>query len=253
MGKDQQLRNDPTRAREHAAGAPVNVIQVLTHSQLGAISYFWPRHWMFHAHAAEAAASQLAGLHQRLVSFPVNTTNAIRSVEDMAYIGAVYVAGERMVVEAVLTLQHLCEEIERTLKIRLQESTLSGRLREALNAAALAGLTQRPGYAKYVELAEIRDAIEHPKEMNTYNGAPGQWDRVPLAWFLSERGLAAFQGCSQFIKSIVEDWETRSQELAAPAELTLERGVFSERQFKKEPRKYSEIVWLLEVSVQVRP
>jgi hypothetical protein len=61
--------------------------------------------------------------------------------------------------------------------------------------------------------------------MNTYNVAPGQWDRVPLAWFLSERGLAAFQGCSQFIKSIVEDWETRSQELAAPAELRLERGV----------------------------
>jgi hypothetical protein len=73
-----------------------------------------------------------------------------------------YVAGERMVVEAVLTLQHLCEEIERTLKIRLQEPTLSGRLREALNAAALAGPMQRPGYAKYVELAEIRDAIEHP-------------------------------------------------------------------------------------------
>ncbi len=61
MGKDQKLRSDPTRAREHAVGTPVNVIQVLTHSQLGAISYFWPRHWMFHAHAAETAANQLAG------------------------------------------------------------------------------------------------------------------------------------------------------------------------------------------------
>ena len=181
MGKDQKLRSDPARGKDHAAGVPVAVIQVLTHSQLGAISYTWPRHWVFHARAAEEAANQLAELHRQLVTFPVIASTAIRSVDDVEYIEAVYRAGVRMVVEIVLALQHLCEEIERTLKTQLQESTLAGRLREALKAAGLAEPTGRTGYAKFVELGEVRDAIEHPKGTNTYNGAPGQWDRVPLA------------------------------------------------------------------------
>lgn len=237
MGKDQKLRSDPARAREHAAGVPVNVIQILTHNQFGAIGYFWPRHWVFHAHMAEEAANQLVGLHRQLISFPVNTMNAIRSIEDMAYIEAVYRAGTGMVINIILALQHLCEEIERTLKIQLLESTLDDRLKEALGAAVLAGPTMRPGYAKLVELEAIRDAIEHPKGTNTYNPAPGQWDQVPLAWFLSERGLTAFGGCSQFVKSIADDWQQRAKELDAPAELTFERGVHSQRQFKKPPNE----------------
>jgi hypothetical protein len=163
MGRDQKLRSDPARAREHAAGAPVNVIQILTHNQLGAIGYFWPRHWVFHAHMAEEAANQLVELHRQLVTFPVNTMNAIRSIEDMAYIEAVYRAGTGMVINIILALQHLCEEIERTLKIQLRESTLDGRLKDALGAAALAEPATRPGYAKFIELEAIRDAIEHRK------------------------------------------------------------------------------------------
>lgn len=79
----------------------------------------------------------------------------------------------------------------------------------------------------------IRDAIEHPKGSNTYNPASGQWDQVPLARFLSERGLAAFGGCSQFVKSIADDWQQRAKEVDAPAELYVERGAYSQRQFKK--------------------
>ena len=235
MGKNQKLRSDPARAREHAEGAPVNIIQILTHNQLGAIGYFFPRYWVFHAHMAEEAANQLVELHRQLVRFPVNAMNNIRSIEDMAYIEAVYRAGADMVVNVVLALQHLCEEIERTLKIQLRESTLDGRLKEALGAAAVAEPTTRPGYAKFVEMEAIRDAIEHPKVTNTYNPAPGQWDQVPLAWFLSERGLAAFSGCGQFVKSIADDWQQRAKELDAPAELTVERGVYPQHQFKKPP------------------
>lgn len=235
MGKDQKLRSDPARAREHAADVPVNIVQILTHNQLGAVSYFLPRYWVIHAHMAEKAANQLVELHRQLVQFPVNATNAIRSIEDMTYIEAVYGAGTGMVINIVLALQHLCEEIERTLKIQLRESTLNGRLKEALGAAVLAEPTTRPGYAKFVELEAIRDAIEHPKGTKTYNPAPGQWDQVPLAWFLSERSLAAFGGCSQFVKSIADDWQQRTKELDTPAELTVERGVYSQRQFKKPP------------------
>jgi hypothetical protein len=123
MGKNQKLRSDPARVREHAEGAPVNVIQILTHNQLGAISYFFPRYWVFHAHMAEEAANQLVELHRQLVRFPVNAMNAIRSIEDMVYIEAVYRAGADMVISILLALQYLCEEIERTLKIWLLTSS----------------------------------------------------------------------------------------------------------------------------------
>jgi hypothetical protein len=214
---------------------PVNIIQILTHNQLGAVGYFLPRYWVFHAHMAEKAANRLVALHRQLAQFPVNATSAIRSIEDMTYIEEVYKAGTSMVIDIVLALQHLCEGIERTLNIQLRESTLNGRLKEALGAAVLTEPTTRPGYAKFVELEAIRDAIEHPKGTHTYNPAPGQWDQVPLAWFLSERSLAAFGGCSQFVKSIADDWQQRAEDLDAPAELTVERGVYSQRQFKKPP------------------
>ena len=44
-------------------------------------------------HLAEEAANQLAELHRRLVTFPVIASTAIRSVDDVEYIAAVYRAG----------------------------------------------------------------------------------------------------------------------------------------------------------------
>ncbi len=44
-----------------------------------------------------------------------------------------------------------------------------------------------------------------------------------------------FSGSGQFVKSIADDWQQRAKELDAPAELTVERGVYSQRQFKKPP------------------
>lgn len=236
MGRNQKLKSDPSRGKEHQAGAPAQVVQVIAHNQLGAICYVWPRHWVFHARAAEQAANQLATLHQRLVQFPVHGESSLRSVDDLEYIEAVYRAGTQMVVQAILTLQHLCEEIERTTHVELRGSSLDDRLREALAAANLTPPAQRSGHAKFVELEGIRDAIEHPKQENVYNGDPGQWDRVPLAWLLSERGLLAFVGYADFTKSIVDDWEARKQELDMPGELTIERGIHSQLQFKKPPK-----------------
>lgn len=236
MGRSQKLTGDPTKARPHEAGASVIVVQTLAHNRLGAISYSWPRQWVFHARAAQAAFEELTALHQRLVEFPVHEPTAMRSILDMDYLEAVYRAGAQMAIEAILTLQHLCEEIERGVKVQLQEPTLDGRLREALQNAGMTPPPQRAGHAKFVELEAIRDAIEHPKMENVYNGQPGQWDRVPLAWILSERGLAAFQGWDLFLGSIADDWEECRNQFAGPAELTVERGVHSQLQFKKPPK-----------------
>lgn len=237
MGKDQRLQSDPARAKPHAKGESVVVIQVLTHAQLGAISYVWPQHWRLHARSAERAANILSKFHKRLVTFPVHDT--MRGIEDMGFIETVYSTGVHMVTETILALQHLCQEFERVLGIQLKEHTLDGRLREAMQAAELTPPTKRPGYAKYVELKEIRDAIEHPKSSNVYNGKPGQWDCVPLAWFFSERGLAAFEGSMQFMKSITDDWQERKKQFSGVVELTVQRGRYSERQYKKPPRSAS--------------
>ena len=145
MGRTQKLTGDPTKARPHEAGASVIVVQTLAHNRLGAISYSWPRQWVFHARAAQAAFGELTALHQRLVEFPVHEPTAMRSILDMDYLEAVYRAGAQMVIEAILTLQHLCEEIERGVKVQLQEPTLDGSLREALQNAGMTPPPQRRG------------------------------------------------------------------------------------------------------------
>jgi hypothetical protein len=236
MGRSQKLTADPAIAKSHEAGASGIVVQTLAHKRLGAISYRWPRQWVFHARAAQAAFEELTVLHRRLVEFPVHGPTAMRSILDMDYLEAVYRAGSQMAIEAILTLQHLCEEIERGVKAQLQEPTLDGRLRDALQKAGMTAPAQRAGHAMFVELETIRDAIEHPKMENVYNGQSGQWDRVPLAWFLSERGLAAFEGWDLFLGSIADDWEERQKQFAGPANLIVQRGIHSQLQFKKPPK-----------------
>lgn len=213
------------------------VIQTLTHAQLGCLAYGWPRHWALHANAAAKGFEELSKLHERLVKIPVHESTVMRNVDDPDFVEAIYHAGTRMVTEAVMAVQHLCQAIEADTHSQLQDSKLDGRLREALEQLGVTAGSSRTGYDKFIEIEAIRDALEHPKAENVYNGQPGQWDRVPMAWFLSDRSLKAFEGYSALFKSIVDDWQKVQQQRAGgPISLEAERGVYSQLQYKKPPK-----------------
>lgn len=64
MARSNRLISNPANAHAHAKGAKVQPIQVAEHDRFGAISYVWPRHWVFHYNAAYAACQELLSLPQ---------------------------------------------------------------------------------------------------------------------------------------------------------------------------------------------
>lgn len=80
--------------------------------------------------------------------------------------------------------------------------------------------------------------MEHPHQDTVYNAHPRDWDRVPLTWFISERGLAAYDRFEGGFEALVARWELRIADMSGPGTLrTTARGIRSEMQYKKPPRR----------------
>jgi hypothetical protein len=235
MGKNEKLTPNPELARSHAAGASVAPIQTLVHAQLGTIAYIWPRLWTYHYESSYDAYEQLTELHKQLVTFPVSSVN-MRLITDQAFLKSIYKVGTSMVSDVVRTIQHFTEEIERTTQRLISGTTVNDRLREAVAAAGLDLDLTDPGYAALVEMQLPRDAIEHPKENNVYAGLPGEWDKVPLAWLLSDRSVRAFDRYNEWFESLAQAWEAKRDSYTQPADLQVERGLGSRYPFKKPPK-----------------
>jgi len=235
MGRSTKLNSNPSLAKDHAEGAQVAVIQILAHKQYGAIAYRWPRLWVFHDHLAKEAYSRLRKLHKQVLHLPTEQGNA-RNIFDMKLLCRVYAAGSEMVSNSVRAVQHLAEEMERTSKQnQLKGTTAEERIKEATAYFNLDSYQNDTDYQGFVELLRVRDAVEHPKQANVYQGDQNRWDEVPLAWMLSDRSLEAFDRYSRWIKKVAEEWESYVTAHPEPATLTVERGMESLLQTKKPP------------------
>jgi len=131
-----------------------------------------------------------------------------------------------MVVRAVRAVQYLAEAMERLSGEKLKETTAEGRLKEATAKLNLNHYAHTPGYQGLAELLPIRDALEHPKEENVYQGDENNWDRVPLAWFISDRGIEAYDRFSEWFGLVTDDWMKYLKERNdPPTTLNLIRGI----------------------------
>jgi hypothetical protein len=71
--------------------------------------------------------------------------------------------------------------------------------------------------------------MEHPQASNVYQCDPNDWDKVPLAWLLSDRSLTAYVGYRTWVDVVAADWEAwLAVNKSAAVTLTVERGVESE-------------------------
>lgn len=236
VARKHRTVSDPSLAREHPKGSEVVLGQMLEHKRLGTLLYTWPRHWAFHYNAAQNAYESLAALHEQVEQLAVGA-DCIRGIHDLALIEQTYDAGVRMVTGVVLALQHLSEEIGRTLKLEVVGRTIEDRLTVVAVATEIDLGKATEGYSAFQEICACRDAVEHPKPGNTYNGNPTEWDRVPLAWFFSDRSLACFETFTKWFGIIADKWEESREALPrTPATFNIERGIRSKRPFKKPPR-----------------
>lgn len=236
MGKKTKLISDPSLAHPHEAGSRIEVIQVLAHDPLGALAYPWPRLWVFHYDQAVDAYEAFEGLHSQLVELPP-ALDGMRTVSDGEFLKKIYALGAAMASNAVRAAQHICEEIERTTESPLSGSTLEERLAEASDFAGLPSPATRAGYQGIVEINRVRDAIEHPQASNVYNGHGNEWDRVPLAWMLSDRSLKAWERWHDFFTGLADEWLTVIGRFSKPATLSVERGIRSGLPVKKPPKR----------------
>ena len=235
-GRKTKVRSNPALAKPHEVGANVAVIQLLTHAKYGAIAYLWPKFWVFELRLADEAYAKLEQLHEVVLTLPPDNSN-MRSIYELEFLQNIYCAGTDMVSHACRAVQHLAQQMERNSGSLLQTTTAEDRIREA---ATLFGLNDHhlgQGYQGFVEILRIRDAVEHPKENNIYQGDRNRWDEVPLAWILSERGLQAYERFRKWIEKLATDWEKYLKDNPGPpVTLTLERGIESLMQVKNPPR-----------------
>jgi hypothetical protein len=130
MGRRPRIRRNPALAKDHAAGTTVMVVQPVEHSTFGAINYAWGPLWPEHFQLAEAAAEQLAALHQRVLGIEPGPSRC-RYVDDLNLLRDAYEICNAMVSHSVRAVQHLAQDIEHQRQGALRGLTSAERIREA--------------------------------------------------------------------------------------------------------------------------
>lgn len=170
-------------------------------------------------------------MHLEVLKLPLDASN-MRNIFDLDFLEDIYCAGTDMVSHAVRAIQHLGERMECKMGSELQATTAMERIKEATTFLGINNHSDHPGYQGFTELLQIRDAIEHPRASNIY-GVGNDWDKVPLAWMLSERGLQAYERFRTWFDLLVTDWESYCTAHPQPTTLSIERGIESTLPSKK--------------------
>jgi hypothetical protein len=232
MGKDTKLTSTG-HGQPIAEGWVVAPTQMLVHDPLGCIAYHWPIHWGLHVNIAQAAYERVVAIQERIAKIAPGA-DKIRLVFDEPLLVDAYDAGTSMVSNAVRSVRHLAEEIARSNGSPLTPGRVADKIAEATAAVGIDSRTEQPCYQGLAEIIGVRGAIEHPDSTNVYQAGAG-WDRVPLAWILSDRSTKAYTRYREWIGAIAADWSAWLDSRAEPATLTVERGMRSRYSAKKTP------------------
>ena len=229
----RSIRTGPVgEARPHQDGSPIYVIQMLVHEPVGALAYHFGAHWPQHAQLAHDAAERLEATHAQLVRIPELSGNVRQVPEETA--AAAYEAGTAMVSNVARTIRHLAATIVFQAGGTVSWGRLLDELRDTTTAVGIDPRIDIAGHHALAEMVVIRDAIEHPQPANMYEASDSGWDKVPLAWILSNRSLAAYENYVPWLNALTADWtawlDARPQ---VPTTLTVQRGTGSRYPMKK--------------------
>jgi hypothetical protein len=241
MGKKPKLRSNPRMARPHKKGAAVSPpLQLLTHKTLGVVSYRWDELWIHELALSKKAHDTLKNLHERILAIEPGQTN-MRDIADSELLWSIYEAGSEMVSRSIRSVQYLAETMERISGEVLRESTTEGRIKEATKRLGMESYSETEEYQGLAEIQGIRDALEHPKSLNIdemngniFQGVGTDWDKVPLAWFISDRGLEAYDRFQTWFQMVAHAWVHRLSKIPKKTRIyTVARGIESIMGVKK--------------------
>lgn len=236
MAKKAKLSSNQELAHPHSEGAELRLLQILVHDPLGAICYSQRRYWALHANLAGVEFAELKKLHSLVEVTPVDKSK-MRTIRSDELLQDVYGTGTSMVSNVVRAIQHLTLEIMAKSPMPPTMTKVLPRLREVCGLVGLPLDERDPGHQAFAEMVQIRDAVEHPRPANVYAGDSSGWDRVPLAWMLSDRPMTTFPAFESWFVRLVQSWDEKLASMPAqPQTLTIQmRGLQADNQFKKPP------------------
>jgi hypothetical protein len=212
----------------------MQVIQMLIHDPIGALGYNWGSQTYRHARMAEDGYTQLVELHADLVAIQPLSGN-VRVVPDEIATDA-YECGSAMVSNVVRTMRHFAQDIASRVGQRPDKGRALDELRSAADMIGLDLHVRSSGYHALAEIVRVRDAIEHPNPENLHQGDDSLWDRVPLAWILSDRSCKSYAAYDAWLTLIVTDWNAWvAARPKVQQTLTVQRGMGSAYPMKKPP------------------
>lgn len=236
-GKRHRLRADADQAKHHSVGASVTVIQFLEHDPFGTIAFPWQADiWTHHYDATATAVDRLNELSALVLAVDVDSAG-FRVLTEESLLRDIYQAGTSGVINAFLAAQHYCERLESITQVPNHEGALKERLAACTQSIGL-DATNHPAYWSLAEVVRVRNAIEHPQAHTSYAGENGTWERVPLAWMISNRGVETL-GCFLEWFEYLADGLIKLERSRHPEVVTLDlgmRGVVSDAPSKKSPR-----------------
>lgn len=214
------------QSQPHAEGAQVSVIQELVHDPIGTLAFRWGPCWPYHAEIARQAFEELQVLHAELVDVELLPGNVW--LVSPAQAAKAYQVGTSMVTNAVRTVRHLAQTMASEASVVVGGNRALDDLRAAALAVGIDCRVNSKGYHHLAEMVGVRDAVEHPSAATLYQGGDSDWDKVPLAWILSDRSIKAFAEYGKWLDVILHEWKTwHDARPRHPTTLTVQRGMGS--------------------------
>ena len=212
-------------------------------------------HWVHHASAVESAFKRLDYFQNKVLLLEADDGN-YRHIYDKRLLGKIYIHGCDLVNHTYLLYRHLSHWIISTVHVwpdnpqndknkmaHYENRTID--YEEPINYVIKdiikrTELFDHPGYAFITgEWKDIRHALNHPTHENIYNAAGGNWDKVPLAWFVSGKFREQYKQVVIFHNEIMKDWGKLLPNYKRPGKINItHRGATSKYkpQIKKQKK-----------------
>lgn len=187
--------------------------------------------------ASREARGVLGELHER-VAAEAPGPSGTRSLSYDFVVPAI-AAHAQMVIGAVLTLRYFVLEMERWARLAPPSNATDDldRFRAACVGAGLEDPAEREQWPAIGELVATRHRIEHPTQDTIYSR--DQWDRVPLAWSLTNRALECFDAFDVAFAEIADAWDEHKAVFSKPGTFQIEaRGLRARRSPKNPPKPH---------------
>ena len=230
MGKKIRRRTDWSLDKGNEVG---DVVMLAQHAQtsLGVVSFLGQAPaYNYHAQLAGRACEQARILHSKVLEIPVTSNSNVRFLSDENFLADIYMTGSELIVNTYLTFEHLALHVGITLFRQkhpelykeFEEKDLQNKFKDVLKWLDLESLVKSKGYGVlFSDIEKVRHAINHPKGSNIYSIDASQWDRVPLAWFVSGKHLQAYSDTVELYRQVVDGWTAYTEANKATGTITL--------------------------------